>query len=150
MTGSATFRANSSHLTQLNSWPSRLVRPSAVRTQGRSRQGGSSRTCCPGPHSSSATQRFSASVPDCVISASIVALSIHAASESSQFQSGASSGRPQIQRPELSGRSPRFIEMLALERPGQDRLGPSSVWTAGGKNWAMPGKELNAVRSQLR
>jgi hypothetical protein len=54
--------ASSSHLTQFNSWPRRLARPSAVRTQGRSLQGGSSRTCCPCPHSSSATHWFSASV----------------------------------------------------------------------------------------
>jgi hypothetical protein len=47
-------------------------------------------------------------IPDCVISASIVALSIHAASDSSQFQSGPSSGRPPIQRRETLGAFARF------------------------------------------
>jgi len=47
---------SSSHLLQSSSAPSHFSRPSGVTTQGRSVQGGLWRTCCPCPHSRSATQ----------------------------------------------------------------------------------------------
>ena len=61
-------------------------------------------------------------IPDCVISASIVALLIHVASDSSQFQSRASSGRPPIQWPETLGAFVPFKGcLLRTTRTGSTR-----------------------------